>query len=587
MAKNVVEQREAVHQVMFQTLLRTPHRRQADEILHIHKEQFALDPNFYGKLAVWAVYLENNPVRDVNEIFIAMLFASEFPEHREAAYVMFQDLPPYQANRVRQYFTGHREVYSHVSISKNEMPVHGQFGVRVEPMVYRKGHPQAGKKIPRETVKLTDKIAKSLVKKGQIKSGQKEYYVDKYVVHHAYLNKRSVNNNFIRSAIRDYLRFRESNIDMLQGALIRARADIKDLYFRSHTLPGGDVNSWINRYLFKGEIDADNAVATRLVALKQLSSVKDPVEQAKMIVEHKLPYSQVCHALSNITPTVLVALVDSMSPQELLSNLDSLKRRGAFDNADVRALVESRLVDAKKSKGKRMDATKGAGAAKTLGLPENIAKLATDVSDAQLKRVGTIKGRVAILIDKSGSMSAAIELGKDLAALAAQACGDANRPRVFMFDTMSTEIVWSDKDGDITTKSAWDKKLSMFKASGGTEPHNVLRAMISRDIQVDQMLVVTDEGESNVGRFATELKAYEKKFGFVPNVSIIRVGSSSTAMTQSMKGVGIDAEVLVCDKIDNVSKPNVIRLLSRTSVFDLVMEIGSLQLPVKSDIKRK
>lgn len=578
------EQRNAVHQEMFKSLLRTPHRF-GDETLALHREQYKLDPNFYGKLAIWAVLHGNNVVRDVNEIFIAMLFASEYPEHREAAYVMLQSLPPYQVTRVVRYVTGYDEVIKHVSISKKEGPKPG-FGVTVTPLTYGKRHPQAGKMVPRKVVKIGPKLSRELVAKGAISPTQKEYFVDSFFVKHECLGKRSV-GGMLRKSIKTYLRWREKpeNQGMLEGALIRARDDMYGLYIRTHTLPGGDQNSWINKFLFKNEIDESLPQMKRLAALRRLSKIEDPVKQAELIVENKLPYPQVISVVNKITPTVLVALIDAMSPQELLSNLGSLKSRGAMDNADIKALIETKIKKIKTTKSSRIDALKGAAAAKAVGdLPDDIAKVAAEATDSQLKFHGRIKSTTALLIDKSGSMDQAIELGKQLAATLAQAC-ESQAPRVYMFDRVPTEIVWNKNDGDIMSKSSWDRKLKMFSANGGTEPHNVIRAMISQNISVEQIVLVTDEGENSAGRFAAELKNYERKFGFMPNIVIARVGGRNAAdvMEKSMKAVGIDVEVLVCDKADSVSIPNLLQLLSRTSIFDLVLEISMLPLPSRDE----
>ena len=48
-----------------------------------------------------------------------------------------------------------------------------------------------------------------------------------------------------------------------------------------------------------------------------------------------------------MTPTVLLALIERMSPQELINNLARLQRRGAFDNPDLKALIEQKLDEAK------------------------------------------------------------------------------------------------------------------------------------------------------------------------------------------------------------------------------------------------
>lgn len=578
------EQGNSVHQEMFTSLLRTPHR-QVDETLDLHVRQFDRDPNFYGHLATWAAHHGNNVVRDINEVFLAVLFASEYPEHREAAYVMLQSMPPYQVARVMRYVTGYDEVVRHVSTSKKSMPVNGKFGVTVSPLRYGKKHPEAGKAVPRKTVKLNKVRAREMVGKGLLPHGVREYHVDSFFVKHACLNKRTV-KGMLRRAIRSYLRFREKpeNIGMLEGALIRARDDMFGLYFRTNTAPGGSNDSWINQYLFKHKIDENSPTAKRLAALARLRKETDPVEQAKLIVEHKLPWPQVVSVITKITPTVMVAQVEVMSPQELLQNLASLKARGAFDNPDLKKMIMDKMAKIKKQKG-RVDALKGAAAAKAVDLPADVAAAAVEVTDAQLKFHGTIRATTALLIDKSGSMQTAIELGKQLAAGIAQSCSEGNEPKVFLFDNMPTEVKWRASDGNITKKSAWDQKLKMFRASGGTEPHNVLRAMISQGIAVEQIMLVTDEGENACGSFASQLKQYEKKFGFMPNISIARVKGwgVSDAMTKSMKAVGIDVEAVDCTKADQVSIPNLLQLLSRKSIFELVQEIGTVPLPTRDE----
>ena len=60
-----------------------------------------------------------------------------------------------------------------------------------------------------------------------------------------------------------------------------------------------------------------------------------------------------------------------------------------------------------------------------------------------------------------------------------------------MFDSTPTLIGWGDRDGDITTKSAWDKKLEMFHAGGGTTPSAVLRAMQNSNTIVDQFVITS------------------------------------------------------------------------------------------------
>lgn len=48
-------------------------------------------------------------------------------------------------------------------------------------------------------------------------------------------------------------------------------------------------------------------------------------------------------AIKQLTPTVVVALINSMSPQEVINNLKSLQVRGAMKNSQVKALIDEKL----------------------------------------------------------------------------------------------------------------------------------------------------------------------------------------------------------------------------------------------------
>lgn len=575
------ENQSPVHEEIYRTLLKTPHR-QVDESLAIHKQQFERDPEFYGHLASWAVAGGNNTIHDLNEIFIAVLFASQYEEHRQAAYVMLQSLPPYQVYRVCNYFTGWDEVVHYRSYDKKPLPQNGKHGVTVERARYGKSHPKAGQVIPVKKVDLTKnaKLKRELLKNKLILPSTRDFTVTTYKITHEGLGKRTF-KGLLKKAVRAYLRIREreENRNQMEGALIRARDQIHRLYFKSNTLPCGDENSWINRYVFKGEAEE----GSRLAALQKLVDSKDPAEQSQLIMDHKIPFPVAAGLISNMTPSVLVALIDAMSPQELLANLNALQNRGAMNNADIKTLIEQKLKKAKKAK--RVDAMKGGVAAKAVkNLDKDVKKAVTEVTDTQLKKLQPINCRVALLIDKSGSMQSAIELGKELAAAIAQAC-QKHDPVVYTFDSMPRRIEWKESDGDITQKSAWDNKLKMVRANGGTAPGTCIRAMADKNIVVDEVIVVTDEGEnSGTTPFATALRVYERKMGLLPFVAIIRVASpwgGGDEMTKSCKAAGIEVEAIDCTKVDQVAMPNLIQRLARNSMFELVQEALEFELPSK------
>src|SRR6478735_7947301 len=79
-----------------------------------------------------------------------------------------------------------------------------------------------------------------------------------------------------------YLRERESDADWFDGSVLVARKAIKRLYALNHVKPGERAQ----RILF----DEDPPADSRLAALKLLAKASTPVEQARAILEHRIPY---------------------------------------------------------------------------------------------------------------------------------------------------------------------------------------------------------------------------------------------------------------------------------------------------------
>ncbi len=150
------ENDETVQQAMYRTLLETPHRRDVDRFIAVHREQFERDPNFYGHLAVWAVLGGNNTIRDLDDIFTAVMLVSPYPEHREAGYVMFQTLPPHQAARAINYFTGYDERICHHSYDPPMLPndQNGMSYSRAKYGINYHDKTKVGTEIPREVIQL-------------------------------------------------------------------------------------------------------------------------------------------------------------------------------------------------------------------------------------------------------------------------------------------------------------------------------------------------------------------------------------------------------------------------------------------------
>ena len=243
-----------------------------------------------------------------------------------------------------------------------------------------------------------------------------------------------------RTAVERYLRKREAEPRLFDRAALRARKALKHLYASLHIRPDDRAD----RILFKDDPPADSL----LHVVKQVAGASTSAEQARLIVEHRLPYTVAVGAVRKVTPAVLVALIDAMSPQEVINNLKSLKARGAMEHREVKELIEVKLDQARGDD--RVSAYKAAVAAEAAGLGGETARRLEKITEEQVKKRGTIRRSTALLVDKSSSMHQAIEIGKRIAAMISGIT--ESELVVYAFDTVPYPIT---ADGD--DLAAWEK----------------------------------------------------------------------------------------------------------------------------------
>lgn len=368
-----------------------------------------------------------------------------------------------------------------------------------------------------------------------------------------------------RTAVRRYLQEREKNPVFFDRAALRARQAMKHLYASLHIKPGERADA----VLFKDN-PPDDSLA---YALKLMAIASSPLEQAQLIVEHNIPYTIAVGAIKQLTPTVLVALINSMSPQEVINNLKSLQTRGAMENPQVKALINEKLEAAQGDV--RVAALKARVVADAVELDAETAARLEKVMDKQVKKRGKITKPTALLIDKSASMESAIEVGKRIAALVS-GITDAEL-FVYAFDTLPYPIKASGNQ-----LSDWEKAFQHIKAGGATSIGSTLEAMRLRKQKVEQIILVTDEGENTAPYFAQAYEAYKRDLLVEPNVLVVKVGYAYDWIERRLQEKQAQVDTFTFAG-DYYSLPNLIPLLSRPSRLELLMEILETPLPVRND----
>lgn len=480
MTQNAASETDVRVQIL-NSFLTTPHRK-LDELAPLHTSALELDPLFYAHLAIW--YFEKGEVRDHKLLFVAHLATCNYAEFRGAAWMLLQQLAPYEVARALDH-----------------------------------------------TKKVLGKTPRSF-----------------------------------KSAIVHYLKTREDNIRQFDGAAMRARNDLKHLYASLRIKPGPRAQA----VLFDEQPPEDSP----LFALKRLARAESAEEQARVIVEHRIPYTTAVGAIKHITPSVLVALINSMSPQEVINNMASLKRRGAMDEPEVKALIDQKLTLA--STDKRVSTMKTKKAIQAAQLDAGTERTLTKITDQRVAAKVEIKRPTALFVDKSGSMSQAIEIAKQLAAMiSAVTTADFH---VYAFDTAAFDLKVTVPEGQRPALSDWEKAFQYIKANGGTSIGVALAKMTKEKIYAEQVLIVTDEAENTAPYLADAWAEYCQQMQVVPSVIIVQVGGNNDHFAQRLHDRGAQLTRYRFSG-DTYSLPNILPLLAMPSKAEMVEFIMTYDVP--------
>lgn len=531
---------------LLNTLLTTPHRDLA-ALYPIHRDMIERDPRFYVRLAAW--YGANGDVRDHREMFVCNLCLSKFDGHRDVGLALLRKMPPYQVARVVDFI---------------------------------KGTPARPAKAPKATVAKTETIAEITVPSGNVltkaaravgllKPAKSTAKGRAQTVRAAQKSNekataKGLGLNVPRSMkteIAAYLRSRENDAAAFDGATLHARSALKRLYAGLHIAPGPRAQA----ILFDQAPPEDSSLS----ALKQIAATDDAALQARLIVENRIPYRVAVSVIKNMTPMTLAALVNAMSPQEVINNVASLQKRGAFNNADIKGLIEEKLAAAQ-SDG-RVSAFKAKVAGDIVGANGELRAQLDAVTQAQVTSKGTISRPTAIFIDKSGSMDVAIEVGKQLGAMVSAVC--ASDLFVYAFDTMPYPIEVEGK-----TLADWEKALKGIRAVGATSCGSALAWMEKKGQRVEQIVMITDERENHAPFWKNALKSYQENVCKV-DVVFVKVGGAGDALERECEAQGVTFRAFDF-KGDYYSLTNLLPLLARPSMLELLMEILEQPLPTRS-----
>ena len=103
---------------------------------------------------------------------------------------------------------------------------------------------------------------------------------------------------------------------------------------------------------------------------------------------------------------------------------------------------------------------------------------------------------------------------------------------VYAFDTMPYPI-----QAQGTALSDWERAFQHIKAGGGTSIGCSLEALRLKKQVVEQIILVTDEGENTAPYFAEVYEAYRRDLNVAPSVKLIQKSRGLRACTAVRSGI--------------------------------------------------
>lgn len=372
---------------------------------------------------------------------------------------------------------------------------------------------------------------------------------------------------YVQQAIELYLREREKNKNWWNATAMQHRNSLKTLYAQNHVKPSG----YAQKILF----DRAYPVNSPFHIVSQLRYMKAD-EAAGSILNFKIPFLIAVGALGGIKdkPDVVLALIERMSGSELINNTAMLQKIGAFENSTLKAAYDNAVNRMKKDK---KVSTLKAGKAASVISDEKIAKKLSSIQEDRLAKLGGIDGDWLVLADRSGSMTRAMELAKNVSSLIAKQV--TGKVYLVFFNTSPTFF-------DVTGKTLDEIKEETKRttASGGTSIGCGLDYISEKNIIVNGIVICSDGGDNTSPYFHDAYAKYVKKMSIEPTIYLFHVSGDRNDLSLYCKRANIQIEEFdMTRNVDYYSLPSMISTL-RTNRFSLVDDIMETKLLKFSDV---
>jgi hypothetical protein len=373
-----------------------------------------------------------------------------------------------------------------------------------------------------------------------------------------------------------WLAVRETNRAMLEG-LVRAgyKETIKSLARKIGYKPQSPeffgVLGWKQKQASDGRraIGLDNAKLAKSDRFDGLSEA----EICETIVAQRLRYKDAVGRLPSeigLTPAIMVALLPTLSDRDLRQLTPTLEELGLLVVPEIREKWEKAIAASTDQRGTNI--------AKNVRSAELKDKLAESADNAARKAVAAASAeadlRVMFLVDKSGSMSSAIDKSKE--ALAKILGGfPLDKLHVAAFDTMGQVL-----RPKAATRKAVEHVLAPLKGEGGTI-HGAAVSALHRDgvrVPAGAKLIAIVVGDAQ-GEPGAQLAGVFRQLGYdVAAMAFLQAGGTGPTVRDCARELRVPySEIDVARFDDPYHVPRALRALLEAPVAVGVVTPGLVE----------
>jgi hypothetical protein len=365
-----------------------------------------------------------------------------------------------------------------------------------------------------------------------------------------------------RRLAKRYLRDLEADFFRWERTAVSHRQQLIELYARFRVKPA----DFAKEALFE-----KRPVAGRLRAVRELASMT-PLEAAGAIGKYNLPFKVVRGVMKDKlkNPDVIVAMINQMSSNDVVSSAKLLQNLGAMNIPACRAAYEQALKRVSESKrpNSTLKTSRAADALAAAGDTKLADKL-HNVQEQQLDHLKGIDGDWLVLADKSGSMHTAIDVARQITAILARLV--KGKVHLAFFDS---DVRYFDATGQ--TLEALTRLTKGIMANGGTSIGAGINYATDRKLAVTGIVIISDGAchAYSANRFPPAYKRYTEAMGIQPSVYFYQLAGEPNNLTSECRVAGIDLKEfdLTRGKVDAYSLPNLVQTM-RASKYSLLDDV--------------